>query len=181
MQDTRFAWRTLRHSPGFALTAIVTLALGIGVNIAMFSLVNGLLLRPLYEGADEVVSVYSRSTTAPSRGAGLLLPELPRSPRRHDRRLCEPGGVFHRLRRSGCRRGPRRTMASAVTANYFQIFGMPLALGRPFTAEEERPGADIRVAIISYPLWEQRRRRPGHAGPARAHQRRALHGHRCGA
>src|ERR687898_1372302 len=61
--DTRFAWRTLRHSPGFALTAIVTLALGIGVNIGMFSLVNGLLLRPLYADADEVVEVDSDSTT----------------------------------------------------------------------------------------------------------------------
>src|SRR5688500_7324955 len=55
--DARFAWRTLRHSPGFALTAIVTLALGIGVNIGMFSLVNGLLLRPLYANADEVVGL----------------------------------------------------------------------------------------------------------------------------
>ena len=63
VQDTRFALRTLRHSPGFALTAIVTLALGIGVNIGMFSLVNGLLLRPLYERPDEVVGVYSHSTT----------------------------------------------------------------------------------------------------------------------
>ena len=43
-----------------------------------------------------------------------------------------------------------------MTANYFEIFGLPLALGRPFTAEEERPGADIRVAIISHSLWEQR-------------------------
>ena len=104
VQDTRFAWRTLRHSPGFALTAIVTLALGIGVNIGMFSFVNGLLLRPLYEGADEVVEVDSDAHDAVRRIARLLLPELPRSPGRHDRHLCEPGGLLHRLRRSGCRR-----------------------------------------------------------------------------
>src|SRR5687768_14903535 len=61
--DTRFAWRTLRRSPGFALTAIVTLALGIGVNIGMFSFVNGLLLRPLYANADEVVELDSDSTS----------------------------------------------------------------------------------------------------------------------
>ena len=73
VQDTRFALRTLRHSPGFALTAVVTLALGIGVNIGMFSLVNGLLLRPLYERPDEVVGVYSRSTT-PDGGVSRASP-----------------------------------------------------------------------------------------------------------
>src|SRR3989304_5424957 len=57
VQDTRVALRMLRRSPGFALTAIVTLALGIGVNIGMFRLVNGLLLRPLYGDAKEVVEV----------------------------------------------------------------------------------------------------------------------------
>ena len=51
-----------------------------------------------------------------------------------------------------------------MTANYFQIFGLPLALGRPFTAEEERPGADIRVAIISHSLWEQRGADPSMLG-----------------
>ena len=59
-------------------------------------------------------------------------------------------------------RGAR--MASAVTANYFQVFGAPPALGRPFTTEEERPGAGIRVAIISYPLWEQLGADPGTLG-----------------
>src|SRR5215510_10678851 len=71
MQDVRFAWRTLRHSPGFTLTAIVTLAFGIGANSAMFSLVNGLLLRPLYARAGDVVAVSNRSTTPGGGGRAM--------------------------------------------------------------------------------------------------------------
>src|SRR5574339_137884 len=72
--DTRFAWRTLRHSPGFTITAVATLALGIGVNIGMFSVVNGLLLRPLYERPDEVIGVYNRNTTATGGYRGVSYP-----------------------------------------------------------------------------------------------------------
>ena len=155
VQDTRFAWRMLRHSPGFALTAIVTLALGIGVNIGMFSLVNGLLLRPLYEDADEVVQVHSRTAGPPARGRAFSFPNY--------RDLQEATtDIFANLAASdtafvGLDAGdaPRRALAAAVTANYFQVFAAPLAHGRAVTAEEERPGAGIRVAIISYPLWEQ--------------------------
>jgi predicted permease len=156
VQDTRFALRTLRHSPGFALTAVVTLALGIGVNIGMFSLVNGLLLRPLYERPDEVVGVYSRSTAPTGGYRGVSYPnylELREGTADIFANLAAFSTVFVGL---DVGEGARRTLASAVTANYFQIFGLPLALGRPFTAEEERLGADIRVAIISYPLWERR-------------------------
>ena len=74
VQDMRFAARTLRRSPGFALTAVVTLALGIGVNIGMFTFVNALLLRPVYERPDEVVGVYSRSTTPDGEAAGSPTP-----------------------------------------------------------------------------------------------------------
>jgi predicted permease len=155
-QDTRFAWRTLRHSPGFTLTAIVTLALGIGVNIGMFSLVNGLLLRPLYAGADDVVSVHSRSTAPSGRNRAFSYPNY--------RDIREgTADIFANLAASftgfvglDLGDGPRSTYASAVTANYFQVFAAPTAYGRSFTAEEEQPGAGIRVAIISYPLWEQR-------------------------
>ncbi len=164
VQDTRFALRTLRHSPGFALTAIVTLALGIGVNIGMFSLVNGLLLRPLYERPDEVVGVYSRSTVASGEGRGVSYPnylDLSEGTADVFANLAAHSTVFAGL---DVGEGARRTLASSVTANYFQIFGLPLALGRPFTAEEERLGADIRVAIISYPLWEQRGADPGVLG-----------------
>ena len=154
-QDARFAWRTLRHSPGFALTAIVTLALGIGVNIGMFSLINGLLLRPLYAGADEVVEVDSDSTSPSGGSRDFSYPNY---------RDIQEGttGIFASLAASstgfvGLDAGDeaRRAYASAVTGNYFEVFAAPPAHGRPFTADEERPGAGIRVAIISHPLWEQ--------------------------
>jgi predicted permease len=156
VQDSRYALRTLRRSPGFALTAVVTLALGIGVNIGMFSLVNGLLLRPLYERPDEVVAVYWRSSEPSGAYRGFSYPnyvDLREGTADVFANLTAYSTVFAGL---DAGEGPRRTLASAVTANYFQIFGVPLALGRPFTAEEERPGADIRVAVISHPLWERR-------------------------
>ncbi|MGH7317801.1 MAG: ABC transporter permease, partial [Candidatus Rokuibacteriota bacterium] len=155
VHDTRFAWRTLRHSPGFAVTAIVTLALGIGVNIGMFSLVNGLLLRPLSEGADEVVSVHSRSTAPSGRNRAFSYPNYRDLHEGTTDIFADLAASFTGFVGVDVGDGPRRTYASAVTASYFQVFGTPLAHGRPFTTEEERPGAGIRVAIISYPLWEQ--------------------------
>ena len=131
VQDTRFALRTLRHSPGFALTAVVTLAFGIGVNSAMFSFVNGLLLRPLYERPDEVVGVYGRKHGAFRRrsGLGLLLPELPLSPGRHDRHLRERCRLFHSCSsawtparaRSARWRPPRRQTTSTSSTSHWLL------------------------------------------------------------
>ena len=155
VRDTRFAWRTLRHSPGFALTAIVTLALGIGVNTGMFSFVNGLLVRPLYEGVDDVWQVHSRRTAPPGGGRAFSYPNY---------RDVQEGtsDVFADLAASdttfvGLDVGgrPRSALAAAVTSNYFQVFGTSPAHGRAFTTEEERLGAGTRVAIISYPLWQE--------------------------
>ncbi len=145
-QDTRFALRTLRRSPGFALTAIVTLALGIGVNTGMFSFVNGLLLRPLHD--DDVVLVDGKRdfTYATYRdvqeGTTDIFADL----------AAASSADFLGLDAGD---GARSALIHIVTANYFQVFGAPPAYGRAFTIEEERPGAGIHVAIISYPLWEQ--------------------------
>ena len=155
LQDSRFAWRTIRHSPGFALTAIVTLALGIGVNIGMFSFVNGLLLRPLYPGAEDVVEVDSDSTTPSAESRDISYPNY---------RDIQDGttDIFSNLAAYAAGfvgldagHGPRSAFAVAVTADYFRVFDATPALGREFTAEEERPGAGIRVAVISHPLSEQ--------------------------
>ena len=141
MQDTRLGWRTLCHSPGFALTAIVTLALGIGANIGMFAFVNSALLRPLYERPDEVVEVYSRSTKRSGEYRGVSYPnylDLREGTTGIFADLAAFSSVFVGLDVGD---GARRTLASGVTANYFQVFDLPLALGRPFTSEEDRLGA----------------------------------------
>ena len=163
VQDTRFASRMLRHSPAFALTAIVTLALGIGVNTGMFSLVNGLLLRPLH--AADVVRVHSRNTKPPGGNRAFSYPNY--------RDLLEgtadifetlAAGVSYVFVGLDVGNGARRALASEVTSNFFDVFGMPPAHGRSFTTEEERPGATIRVAVISYALWEQLGANPGLLG-----------------
>jgi predicted permease len=156
VRDTRFALRTLRRSPGFALTAIVTLALGIGVNSGMFSLLNGVLLRPAYARPDEVVEVYSRRTGPEGGYRSFSYPNYLDIREGTTDIFADLAAFSTVLVGLDVGEGPRRTLASAVTANYFPIFGLPLALGRPFTEEEERPGNDIRVAVISHSLWEQR-------------------------
>ena len=142
----------------------MTLALGIGVNIGMFTLVNALLLRPLYERPDEVVGVYSRSTTPDGGGRGISYPnylDLREGTTDIFTNLAAFSTDFVGLDAGD---GARRTLASGVTANYFQIFGLPLALGRPFTTEEERLGADSGVAIVSHAFWEQRGADPSMVG-----------------
>jgi hypothetical protein len=138
VKDTRFALRTLRHSPGFALTAVLTLALGIGANIGMFTLINTLLLRPAYERSGEVVGVYSRSTTPDGGYRGPSYPnylDLREGSSAIFSNLSAFSGGFEGLDAGD---GARRTLAFRVTANYFQFFGLPLALGRPFSTEEAR-------------------------------------------
>jgi hypothetical protein len=138
-QDMRFAWRTLRRSPGFTVTAIVTLAFGIGVNIGMFRLVNGLLLRPLYERPEEVIGVSSRSTKPDGGGRALSYPnylDLREGTTRLFTDLSATDTLFVGLDAGA---GPRRTMASVVTANYFDVFGVPLAARRQYPRRHHQP------------------------------------------
>ncbi|HKH74994.1 MAG TPA: ADOP family duplicated permease [Vicinamibacterales bacterium] len=155
-QDTRFAWRTLRRSPGFTLTAVITLAFGIGVNIGMLRLVNGLLLRPLYERPAQILEVQARSTKPDGGRRGVSYPDyldLRDGTKTIFDDLAASSFLFVGL---DAGEGPRRAIAFAVTANYFDVLGGRLALGRPFDPNEERPGADARLVIISHRLWQQR-------------------------
>ena len=151
------------HGPGVALTA-VSPSCGIGVNIGIFAREQIALLRPVYERPDEVVEVQSRSTRPDGGGRGLSYPNY------LDIREGTTGIFAHLSAFSldfvglDAGDGARRTLAFGVTANYFQFFGRPLALGRPFTTEEARLGTDSGVAIVSHSFWERRGADPNMIG-----------------
>jgi len=155
LHDLRFGMRMLARNPGFTLAAILVLALGIGANTAMFSLVNAFLLKPLViQKPEELRGVYSRDTTKPDVYRAFSYPNYAD--------LRSGNSVFsslaaHDVALIGLTQGDatRRVFADIVSSNYFATFGVPLFRGRTFTAEEERPGAQIPVAIISYSHWQR--------------------------
>jgi predicted permease len=154
IRDFRYSLRLLRRSPGFSAVAVTVLALGIGANTAVFSLVNTLLLRPRPGRVDQAIGVFSRDTTKPDSFRDFSYPSYTD--------LRDRSGVFeslaaHTFSLVGVREGDttRRTFASLVSANYFSTLGVAPAIGRAFTADEERPGADIPVAIASYDVWRR--------------------------
>ncbi len=154
LRDVRFGWRMLHKNPWFSFAAVTVLALGIGGNTAIFSLVNAFLLKPLViHNPAELVGCYSRDTSQ-GRYRGFSYPDYAA--------LRENGSAFssllaHDLSMVGITEGDatRRVFADIVSANYFATFGVPLFQGRPFTPEEERPASGVPVAIVSYSYWHK--------------------------
>jgi predicted permease len=154
LRDVRFGLRMLRKNPWFSFAALTVLALGIGANTAIFSLVNAFLLKPLVvHNPAELVGCYSRDTTKGDYRAFSYADYAA---------LRDNGSAFsnllaHNLSMVGITEGDstRRVFADIVSANYFATFGVPLFQGRPFTAEEERPGSAVPVAILSYSYWKK--------------------------
>ncbi len=153
-RDFRYAIRSLRNKPGFAAAAVLVLALGIGANSAVFSLVDAFLLKPLaIAHPEQLTGLYSRDTKHPDAYRGFSYPNYV------DIRDDNP--VFSRLMAHdlimvGIKDGDntRRTFADIVSANYFSTLGVSLLKGRAFSPEEEKPGADLTV-IVSYPFWKK--------------------------
>lgn len=154
LREVRFGARMLRKNPGFTFAAVAVLALGIGANTAIFSLVNAFLLKPLLiHNPAELVGCYSRDTRKPDYRA-FSYPDYTE--------LRENGSVFtsllaHNMAMVGLSEGDttRRVFADIVSANYFTTFGVPLFHGRSFTPAEERPASAIPVAIVSYSYWKK--------------------------
>lgn len=154
VRDLRFGARMFRKNPGFTFAAVAVLALGIGANTAIFSLVNAFLLKPLViHNPSELVGLYSRDVHKPDYRA-FSYPEYTE--------LRQNSSVFssvlaHNLAMVGLSEGDstRRVFADIVSANYFTTFGVPLFQGRAFTPEEERPASAVAVAIVSHSYWKK--------------------------
>jgi putative ABC transport system permease protein len=150
-QDIRYALRSLRKSPGFTATALLTVALGVGANTAIFSVVNGVLLRPLPLGEPARVILMghrykSINLDAGVSGAGYKF-------YKEQNRVFEKAAAFTRWEANLANGGePERLVGQQVTAEYFGALGIPAVLGRGFTADEEQVGAD-KVLVLSEGLW----------------------------
>jgi putative ABC transport system permease protein len=155
-RDLRFALRGLRKQPGFTIIATLTLALGIGANTAIFSIVNAVLLRPLpFPEPDRMIFLAEADKTNPSQpGLAISLPDY--LDWRRDNTVFENLAVSTResASLSGIPgRDPEQVGAAFVTANFFKVIGVRPRLGRVFSEEEDKVGAPL-LAVISDHLWE---------------------------
>lgn len=156
LQDIRFALRQLRKAPAFTITAVLTLALGIGLNTAVFSIVHAVLLRPLpFKNADQLVMVWEQN---PHRGwyhnivsAANFNDWRKENHVFSDMALIDPFLTFN-LTGSGA---PVEIQAERVTPNLFSLLGVQPLLGRTFVREEGRPGS-ARVVVLGHALWASR-------------------------
>ena len=154
LRDTRYAVRGLLKRPGFTAIALVALALGIGANTAIFSLVNAVLLRPLpFAEPDRLVWVWGNIKNGGNRASVSPLDFLDYRQQNH---TFEEFAASLSLRLNHTGDGePERVEASGVTGNYFQAMGAKPAFGRTFLLENEKPGND-QVAVLSYRFWQKR-------------------------
>jgi putative ABC transport system permease protein len=154
MNDLKFAFRHLSKSPGFTLVAVLTLALGIGANTAIFSIINAVLLRPLpYPDADRIMVL--NESSGPGQDYSVALPDY--FDWRNDNTVFEHLAATHKESRnlSGIPdREAERISCAFVTRNFFNIVGLPPEIGRTFSEDEDKVGAPP-VVVISDRLWRR--------------------------
>jgi len=154
-KDIKYAVRGLLKRPGFTIIALITLALGIGANTAIFSVVNAVLLRPLpFQDPEKLVIVWEdatfagfpRNTPAPANYVDW------KTQNQSFADMAASAETSFNLTGDG---EPERVQAFSVNDNFFPLFGVQPLLGRGFLPEEDRPGGN-RVAVLSYSLWQSR-------------------------
>lgn len=151
-QDIRYAVRRLIKNPGFTLVALLTLALGIGANTAIFSVVNGVLLKPLpYSQPEQIVGIYHLSEGRRVTMSGPNFTDVKRL-----KTTLQDAAAYTRRRVILTGQGePIRLDGAEISASLFDLLRVPAMLGRTFREEENQPGRN-HVAILSHDLWQQR-------------------------
>ena len=153
MNDLKFAFRQLLKNPGFTAVAVLTLALGIGANTAIFSVVNAVLLRPLpYPEPGQLVQLRADWSGSPSTDIGSATFVEVKAQSQSLARIAAYSGGDMTLTGAG---SAERVVAGAVTADFFPLLGVQPALGRNFTREEDTPNGP-KAAILGYGLWQSR-------------------------
>ena len=153
--DFKFAFRQLFKTPGFTIAAATVLALGIGVNTAVFSLVNTLFFAsPAYVKPHEMVQLFSQDKKDPKKFRGFSYPTYI-DVREQNTVFTDVLSFNLALIGIGQKGDTRRTFAGIVSSNYFSVLGVPVARGRAFLPEEETPGRNAPVAIVSYSYWQK--------------------------
>jgi putative ABC transport system permease protein len=166
VQDVRYAGRSIRRSPGFALVAALTLALGIGANTAIFAVVHSVLLRPLpYHDAGRLVRL--QETVPAAEGAGARpgrsgsvtaaeVLELRRNASALSHVAFSGGPAIMTMSGRG---ESARLQGMRIAPGMFETLGIPPLYGRGFAAPEEVPGGDA-VVVLGYPTWQHGSGRP---------------------
>lgn len=162
--DLRLSVRQLAKTPGFTAASVIVLALGIGLNAAMFSLVYAFgFMGRAYAEPDRVVQLYSSQTTKVDSYRAFSYPAY--------REIAEQPGLFtgvlaHTPTLIGVSEGgrSRRTFAVLASRNYFEVLGVPVIQGRGFTETEDQVGRDIPVTVATYAYWQRTGFNPGLVG-----------------
>src|SRR5580765_4527502 len=155
IQDLRYGFRVLAKSPGFTLVALLALALGIGANTALFSVVYGVLLKPLpYAQGKELVVLQQDFPRANNMNVGFSVKEL-QDYREQSKSLAQIE-EYHQMSfilLDG--QEPEQVRTGVVSAHFFDLLGIKPYLGRFFTSADDTPGANA-VLVLSYTYWQKR-------------------------
>ena len=153
LQDLRYALRQLLKSPGFAIVAVVTLALGIGANTAIFSVINGVLLRSLpFKDPSRVMAVWK--TMSNGNPNAFSTPEFLEWKQQGE--LTGSMGAFSSVGKNlGSKDIPERIGGGKINYDLFSVLGVQAATGRIFSRQEDIPGA-VPVVLLSHALWATR-------------------------
>jgi putative ABC transport system permease protein len=160
VQDLKYGLRMLARNPGFTLVAALTLALGIGANTTIFSVINATLLRPIpFPDSNRLVLVWATYGKGPDNWNIVSAPNYwdfrRRSHSFEGMAIFDSAGRGYNLSASGTKQEPEQVSGLRVSANFFSVLGVQPYLGRAFLPEEEALGKD-REVVLSYGLWKRR-------------------------